>query len=194
MQCRDDRLHNSTILRMQAWQWAGDTHATKEGSKLWIAEMYGYVFAAAKHDMWHLLDFTSEYPPGISFNLGTTPRVLHYCMDHQVKTKKGTTYQFIKHWYHGFDILQCPDAAANRTGLFPHPPAPSELPHVRPEGCPEMRGLTHLLVQSGICVPLSFRKTMQSCQKLYRPSNMHRNVNNSTSQLAALECREGQNC
>jgi hypothetical protein len=121
------------LARVQAWRWAGDTHATKPGTQSWIAEMYGYVFAAAKHDVWHLPDHVSEYPPGIDFPLGTTPRVLHYCMDHQVETKDGTRYQFIKHWHHDFDATTCPDVKAGENSLFPHPPAPSELPHaVRP--------------------------------------------------------------
>lgn len=36
----------------QAYADSGDT-ASKKGDRIWIAEMYGYSFGAAKSDVWH---------------------------------------------------------------------------------------------------------------------------------------------
>jgi hypothetical protein len=38
---------------MQAYKDSGDT-ASKKGDRIWIAEMYGYSFGAAKSDVWHI--------------------------------------------------------------------------------------------------------------------------------------------
>jgi hypothetical protein len=46
------RCKDSTLL-MQAWNLTGDAHTKQPGSKAWIAEMYGYAFAAAKANVWH---------------------------------------------------------------------------------------------------------------------------------------------
>jgi hypothetical protein len=37
----------------QAYKDSGDT-ASKKGDRIWIAEMYGYSFGAAKSDVWHI--------------------------------------------------------------------------------------------------------------------------------------------
>ena len=36
----------------QAYKDSGDT-ASKKGDRIWIAEMYGYSFGAAKSNVWH---------------------------------------------------------------------------------------------------------------------------------------------
>jgi hypothetical protein len=37
---------------LQAYKDSGDT-ASKKGDRIWIAEMYGYSFGAAKSNVWH---------------------------------------------------------------------------------------------------------------------------------------------
>lgn len=49
---RDDDMPGN-YATAQAWNFTGDVLATKQGDKPWIAEMYGYVFAAAKANVWH---------------------------------------------------------------------------------------------------------------------------------------------
>jgi hypothetical protein len=41
---------------VQAWRLSGDQYVEK-GGKPWISEMYGYVYAAAKMDVWHKVGF-----------------------------------------------------------------------------------------------------------------------------------------
>ena len=36
-----------------AWKLSGDIFTKKPGDKPWIAEMYGYSFAAARANIWH---------------------------------------------------------------------------------------------------------------------------------------------
>lgn len=52
---------------LQAYKNSGDT-ASKKGGRIWIAEMYGYSFGAAKVDVWHYYkeDFFlyPSYTPG----------------------------------------------------------------------------------------------------------------------------------
>ena len=36
-----------------AWTLSGDVFTKQPGDKPWIAEMYGYSYAAAKADVWH---------------------------------------------------------------------------------------------------------------------------------------------
>lgn len=36
-----------------AWTLSGDSYTKNPGDKPWIAEMYGYSYAAAKADVWH---------------------------------------------------------------------------------------------------------------------------------------------
>jgi hypothetical protein len=40
-------------LPPQAYKDSGDT-ASKKGDRIWIAEMYGYSFGAAKSNVWHI--------------------------------------------------------------------------------------------------------------------------------------------
>lgn len=47
---------------LQAWRLSGDQYVEK-GGKPWISEMYGYVYAAAKHDVWHKWDLTTMHYP-----------------------------------------------------------------------------------------------------------------------------------
>ena len=50
----------------QAWKHAGDVLAKHKGDKPYIAELYGYAFAAAKADVWHTWDNTSLIYPGFA--------------------------------------------------------------------------------------------------------------------------------
>jgi hypothetical protein len=53
-------------LPWQAWQYAGDALAQHRGDKLWLAELYGYAFGAAKADVWHHWDNeTLTYAGGV---------------------------------------------------------------------------------------------------------------------------------
>ena len=36
-----------------AWKLSGDVYTKKPGDKPWIAEMYGYSYAAARANIWH---------------------------------------------------------------------------------------------------------------------------------------------
>lgn len=47
-----------------AWKFSGDQYATKKGSKPWISEMYGYSYACAKADVWHVVDRSAMLYPG----------------------------------------------------------------------------------------------------------------------------------
>ena len=51
-----------------AWKLSGDVFTKKPGDKPWIAEMYGYSYAAAQANIWHHTD--NRYPfsdPTITF-------------------------------------------------------------------------------------------------------------------------------
>lgn len=50
--------------RTQAWHLSGDLYSKKPGEKPWISEMYGYVFGAAKLNIWHKWDEASMIYPG----------------------------------------------------------------------------------------------------------------------------------
>ena len=39
-----------------AWKLSGDVFTKKPGDKPWIAEMYGYSYAAARANIWHHTD------------------------------------------------------------------------------------------------------------------------------------------
>jgi peptidyl serine alpha-galactosyltransferase len=90
--------------------------------------MYGYVFAAAKHNMWHKIDHTSMIYP--DYTPSTPPRLLHYGLTHKVATTTGN-FAFDKHWHIDFDAMQCPPWGAldkdSKGGLFQHPPSPRTL-------------------------------------------------------------------
>lgn len=46
------KKHMLLHVAEQAWRLSGDQYVEK-GGKPWISEMYGYVYAAAKMDVWH---------------------------------------------------------------------------------------------------------------------------------------------
>lgn len=59
---------HSTCVCAQAYKDSGDT-AAKKGDRIWIAEMYGYSFGAAKANVWHkwaddFMLYPSYTPPG----------------------------------------------------------------------------------------------------------------------------------
>lgn len=39
---------------------------TKQGEKMWVAEMYGYIFAAAVSNVWHHMDRYAAHEPGMT--------------------------------------------------------------------------------------------------------------------------------
>jgi len=45
-------LYCPALPCLQAYKDSGDT-ASKKGDRIWIAEMYGYSFGAAKTNVWH---------------------------------------------------------------------------------------------------------------------------------------------
>eukprot|EP00887_Chlorella_sp_A99_P001114 scaffold14.g1114.t1 len=86
-----------------AWNETGDEFAIKKpGTKPWIAEMYGYAFAAAKAGIFHRVDQAAMlYPGQVPID---QPLVLHYGREFTV-----SGYMFGKHWFHEeFDPFQCP--------------------------------------------------------------------------------------
>jgi hypothetical protein len=91
--------------------------------------MYGYVFAAAKHDMWHHIDRHSMLYP--SYVPATPPKVLHYGLEHEVLTADGRNFTYDKHWHMYFKFDQCPPwealTRASDGGLIQHPPSPKDL-------------------------------------------------------------------
>lgn len=109
-----------------AYKDSGDT-ASAKGGRIWIAEMYGYTFGAAKANIWHRWgpDFMlyPGYTPGAA-----PPRTVHYGLQWSV----GPKWSFDKHWYFGFDVHKCPpwrlDVEKPMEGLFPPPPHPATLP------------------------------------------------------------------
>lgn len=58
-----------------AWKDCGDSGAAK-GGRVWIAEMYGYTFGAAKADIWHRWGDGFMLYPG--YTPGARPRNIHY--------------------------------------------------------------------------------------------------------------------
>jgi hypothetical protein len=90
---------------LQAWRLTGDVYSTKPGSKPWISEMYGYSFAAAKHNMWHRIDPSSMLYPG--YLPSTPPRLLHYGLEFTVSLRDSGKYSFDKHWHFDFDPFAC---------------------------------------------------------------------------------------
>ncbi len=62
----------------QAWNLTGDTHTKEPGAKPWIAEMYGYVFGAAKAGVWHNpADYFHWMYPGFYTYGAATATLLH---------------------------------------------------------------------------------------------------------------------
>lgn len=136
--------------------------ATHKGDKPWISEMYGYIFAAAQHGMWHRVDRVSMLYPG--YVSRTPPRLLHYGLEHAVETAHGR-WAFDKHWHYGFDAAACPRGPTLREkgagGLFRHPPSPRDLlPSSVRAPLARHRGLSH---HSAVC----------GCACRRRPSPTH---------------------
>lgn len=89
----------------------GDAYAPR-GTAPWIAEMYGYAFAAAEAGVSHTFppDLVA-YPRDLRAALGErgSPAVLHYGIDFQI----GTAYSWNKMVFGDFDPAMCPPG-----GLF----------------------------------------------------------------------------
>jgi hypothetical protein len=120
-------LFSTEIFCLQAWDLAG---AHKHGENSWIAVMYGYTFAAAKHNMWHHVDHTTIALPSLSqFRSG--PKLLHLCNGGSVQLASGHVFSFDKRRHMGFKFGQCPpwnDLNSTSTGgIFQHPPSVKEL-------------------------------------------------------------------
>ena len=110
-----------------AWTLSGDAYSTHPGDKPWISEMYGYSYACARADVWHVCHRSAMMYPG--YETSEPPKVLHYGLFWEVE---GSTYKFDKHWHYDFDPFECPpwdlssnDSKDRKEGLFPHPPRPS---------------------------------------------------------------------
>eukprot|EP00878_Enallax_costatus_P023272 GHUV01024743.1.p1 GENE.GHUV01024743.1~~GHUV01024743.1.p1 ORF type:complete len:564 (+),score=175.47 GHUV01024743.1:251-1942(+) len=118
-------LNYTGIMRtdMEAYKDSGDT-ASKKGDRIWIAEMYGYSFGAAKSDVWHTWreDFML-YP---SYTPGRIPYIIHYGLIYHVNS-----WTFDKHFYFDFDAHKCTPWELNtdrpKAGIFPPPPGPANL-------------------------------------------------------------------
>ncbi|KAI8477379.1 MAG: hypothetical protein J3K34DRAFT_398045 [Monoraphidium minutum] len=113
----------------QAWKYAGDALAKHKGDKPWLAEMYGYAFAAAKADVWHRADSATMLYPGVAPQ--GVPHILHYGVQWKVSDVKGKEYAFDKKDYNSFDFSRCPPWDANvkvpTAGLMPPPPKVARL-------------------------------------------------------------------
>ncbi|KAL4516545.1 hypothetical protein Ndes2437A_g00686 [Nannochloris sp. 'desiccata'] len=131
-----------------AWELTGDTYSsTHPGDKPWISEMYGYSYACAKSNVWHICHHSAMLYPG--YDVFEPPKVLHYGLTYEIK---GTGYKFDKHWHYDFDPFQCPPWSFKPTGkgskgslggLFFHPPRPSSL---KTKGAELLRDLLGLQV------------------------------------------------
>eukprot|EP00210_Caulerpa_lentillifera_P003784 g3615.t1 len=107
-----------------AWNLTGDA-IMESGKKPWLAEMYGYAFAAANISIWHKLDPVLQSYPG--FHVKDIPSLLHYGVSNTLGS-----FSFDKRQYTDFKSFQCPpwtdeDGVSREGGLFPHPPAPSTI-------------------------------------------------------------------
>lgn len=127
---------------VQAWHLSGDVYSIRAGMKPWISEMYGYSFAAAKHDMWHTIDRVSMMYPG--YMPSTPPRLIHYGLNFSIDSHEGT-YYFDKHWHYHFDPFSCRVSEGTTTegGLFTMQPSASSLlsPPVRTHLSPASHSL-----------------------------------------------------
>ncbi|KAL6753820.1 peptidyl serine alpha-galactosyltransferase [Haematococcus lacustris] len=106
-----------------AWRLSGDQYVEK-GGKPWISEMYGYVYGAAKMDVWHRWDMHAMHYP--TYQASGIPKVTHYGLLFDI----GLSYKFDKHWHYDFDVTRCPpwDLGERPTGgVFQPPPRPSQL-------------------------------------------------------------------
>lgn len=105
-----------------------DEPDVKPGDKPWIAEMYGYAFAAAKVGVRHWLYYGLQNYP--AYSVGDTATVdianlLHYTLSFSFQG-----YYFDKRDHEEFNYTICPKEGTvhgQEYGLFPHPPHPSEL-------------------------------------------------------------------
>ncbi|KIZ01491.1 hypothetical protein MNEG_6466 [Monoraphidium neglectum] len=117
------------VVVAEAWKYAGDTLARNQGDKPWLAEMYGYVFAAAKADVWHRWDKEAMLYPG--YTPQGVVHILHYGVQWKVTPATGEPWSFDKKDFNAFDISRCPpwETGLKRptSGLLPPPPAPSKL-------------------------------------------------------------------
>jgi peptidyl serine alpha-galactosyltransferase len=98
--------------------------------KPWISEMYGYAFAAAKHNMWHQVDHTSMYVPTIS-TVRAAPKLLHINDEIFVGLADGREFSFDKRRHMNFNFDKCPPwnmSSESIEGLFQHPPSVKDLP------------------------------------------------------------------
>ncbi len=130
-----------------AWELTGDAYSTHPGDKPWISEMYGYSYACAKSNVWHICHHSAMLYPG--YNVFEPPKVLHYGLTYEIA---GTGYKFDKHWHYDFDPFKCPPwdfkptgkgSKGSLGGLFFHTPRPSTL---KTKGAELMRDLLAMQV------------------------------------------------
>jgi hypothetical protein len=130
-----------------AWELSGDAYSTHPGDKPWISEMYGYSYACAKANVWHICHHSAMLYPG--YDVFQPPKVLHYGLTYEIE---GTGYKFDKHWHYDFDPFQCPPwnfkptgkgSKGSLGGLFFHPPRPASI---KTKGAELLRDLLALQV------------------------------------------------
>ena len=122
-------------LDPNAWHTSGDVYTEKAGrGRPWIAEMYGWVFAAARGGLHHQVDPHTQMYPG--YPADVAPRILHYGILWEIGK---TGFMWDKHWFRDFDPLKCPpwenqpwegafgQDNVPKSGLFPKPPSPKEF-------------------------------------------------------------------
>lgn len=109
---------------LQSWDLTGDV-IMESGRRSWLAEMYGYVFAAANVSVWHKVDPLLQSYPGLPVK--DVPSLIHYGLSHTLGS-----FSFDKKRYSDFDAFQCPpwnleEEGVGKGGLFPHPPSPKMI-------------------------------------------------------------------
>lgn len=110
-----------------AWNSTDDPEG-KPGEKIWVAEMYGYAFAAAKVGVRHVLSRGLQNYPAYSIEDTATvdiANLLHYTLEFTF-----LNYTFNKHDHDDFSYTACPigdEISWQDYGVFPHPPHPSSI-------------------------------------------------------------------
>lgn len=110
----------------EAWYLSGQSKP-QPGVPVWISEMYGWVYSAAKANVWHILDPVVQVYPGRT--VSASPSLIHYGTPHKV-----LDYVFNKHNHFQFNHTRCPPWNLQPTrkpeedaGLIPHPPSPKNV-------------------------------------------------------------------
>lgn len=108
----------SAIIRAEPGNWPveGSSDKTHAKDPPWISEMYGYSFACAELGIHHDVPPRAILYPGYAAFFDPWPVFIHYALLNSVED-----YAFDKHWYHKYQMLDCPGK------LFPEPPKKEDL-------------------------------------------------------------------